>query len=431
MVVAGLGAFIGLVLFGDALLRPDHATGLANRIETWTFWCSAGIALIAGYTTFEVLYRNRAQKRLSIYPIPATSLFYWTVIRTYRVHLPLLMLPMATGITLLKAGLTNAYLIGVGVSAAVLVWGLATAIFVHLVAGRSMLAETSNLKDYLVQGLGPPEAAFLFYSPAGALTAALMIGLFTDVSLQVGFEKGQWNPFIGFATFFTAVSAWCLWKARSVFTASSHLIMPRFADAEVLPPWREDELPRHYLGENWGRFLPKPARALWLRNLLQYRRRFRVIIPLFVIATACLFGYAMSSSDTDFGALRLALIATTIGGLVFTPVFRLAGRDLKTRFDARALPISPGQEMRAQWLMAASEWLPLALVAAGASLAAGHGVAALAVLVTVLGGFVVVNAVAIPMALRSAPDIVTVSVAVRGGLLLIVGGASYVMRIAG
>ncbi|MFT7621424.1 MAG: hypothetical protein ACI9WU_000587, partial [Myxococcota bacterium] len=167
------------------------------------------------------------------------------------------------------------------------------------------------------------------------------------------------------------------------------------------------------------------------RDLIQYRRRYRVTIPTLVIVCLLLVLWGMRTAGAPGGGLRLMLTVVSLAVLAFVPVFRLAGPELGARFDARALPVDSRDEVRIQWLLAATEWLPLAIAATlGALLGGAPGAAAL-VLVGVLLSFGAVNAVAIPMALKSAPDIGRVMWVVRGGTLLMVGLLAGVARILG
>ena len=180
-----------------------------------------------------------------------------------------------------------------------------------------------------------------------------------------------------------------------------------------------------------GRALNASAQKLWWRALVQYRRRFRVMLPLLVICCAVVVVYAMNTADTAGGTLRLSVVTIALGVLVFTPVFRLCGPELGVRYDARALPVPLGDERRVQWLLAASEWIPLAVAASLAGLWAGLGLGALVVFSTVLGGFVLMNAMAIPTVLRVAPRVGRVSWALRGAVLLVLGAMSAFVRMLG
>jgi len=431
-VLAGLvGAVVGLVLAGDALLRPGDLEGLERRVELWAFWCMTAAALIFGYTSFDVLYRDEAASRLMLLPVRPEAMFVWKVIKVYCVHLPLVLLPVASGFTLITHGQVAAWGQGVGACLGALVWGLAAAIYAHMWAGQSLLDEATKLKGYMASGFGPPETAFLFYSPAMALVGALSVGILCDLGLTTGVTRGIWGPMIVVGGALTVAAGVALVTAQRIFVADHHKISPRFADAEVLPPWREGALPRHYFGEELGRYLPASAQPVWRRDILQYRRRFRVVLPLLFVAAAVLAIYALNTADTPGGPLRTALVAMVLGVTVFTPVFRLAGPELGTRYDSRALAVDPADERRVQWALALTEWGPIGLVAAAASLLAGFGIATLGVIAAVLAAFFLTNAVAIPLALRAAPNVAGVSMAVKGGMLLLMGGASALAQALG
>ena len=431
-VVAGLAAaLVSLALLGDALLRPAEPHNFLRRVEAWSFWCMAVTALVFGYTSFEVLYRDSVGRRLGGQPIHPAALYVWKVTNVYRTHLPLLLIPIVSGASLLLHGHTVAWLQGVGTVAGTWAWGLGAAVVAHVYAGASLLGGAGRLKQYLAQGFGPPETAFLFYSPAFALTAGLMVGMLTELSILSGTLHGNWRPLMVVGSVSTVgVFGALIWAGRQ-FARCCYRVEARFSEAEILPPWREGALPRRYVGAGFGRALNPSARTLWWRALVQYRRRFRVMLPLLVICCGVIFVYALNTADTAGGALRLSVVTVALGVLVFTPVFRLCGPELGVRYDARALPVPLTDERRVQWLLAASEWLPLALVSSLAGLWAGLGSGALVVLATVLGGFVLMNTIAIPIVLRVAPQVGRVSWALRGGVLLVLGAMSALLRMLG
>lgn len=430
--LGGLGAIVGLVLGGGALLRPDETADLGRRVEMWAFWSMTAAALIFGYTSFEVMYRDRMSVRLSRLPVAPRALFWWKVVKVYQVHLPLVLLPALSGATLLWTGHTGAWLQGVGACAGALIWGLAAAIYAHAWAGGSLTEGGSELKSYMAQGFGPPETAFLFYSPAMALIGALLVGMLCDLGLMTGTTRGIWKPMLVLSAVFTGGGAVALWKAASLFGGAYYEIQARFAGAEILPPWREGDLPRRYLGEGLGRWMPPRLRPLWRRTLVQYRRRFRVVLPLLVVAAAAVVLFGTNTADAPGGPLRLALVCIALGIVAFTPVFRAAGPELGTRFDARALPVRPADEAKMQWVLAATEWGPLAVAVALGSLLGGFGIMpTLGVLLAVALAFAVVQAAAIPAALRAAPEVRRISWGLRGALLLALGGASELARLAG
>ncbi len=421
LVVGLLGVGAALMWGGEAVLRPAELEGLPFRVEQWAFWSMTLAALVFGYTSFEVLYREPVARRIGTLPIPSDALFWWKVIAVYRVHLPLALVPALSGVSLLQHGHTAAWLTGVGAAVGALVWGLAAAIYAHVWAGTSLLDGGSDLKGYLAQGFGPPETAFLFYSPAMALTAALSIGMLCDLALGTALDKGLWKPFQTIAGGFTVGALVAIWAARRRFVAGWHRIAPKFEDAEVLPPWREGELPRTYAGERLGARLSVSARRLWRRDLIQYRRRYRIVVPMLVVVSLVLFWWGAGTVAEAGGGLRLALATVAVAVVAFVPVFRVAGPELGARFDARALPVDPADERRVQWLLAATEWVPLTLASVAACLWASEPIAALVVVAAMAIAFSTVNGLAIPRALHAAPDVGRVSLTVRGSALLAVG----------
>jgi hypothetical protein len=429
--VSIVGALVGLVALGDLLLQPTQSAGLSARIENWSFWCSTTAALVFGYTSFELLYRDAVSFRLARLPVNPSSLFIFKSAKLYRAHLPLILLPATTGVTLLWSGHTQEYLVAVAVTSSVLVWGLATSIWVHMLAGRSLIRGASDFKGYLLQGMGPPETAFLFYSPGLALVIALSMGLFTELSLRTGLEKGIWKPLIVLAGGFTVAAIWCFLHARRIFMAHQHQIEPRFRDAEVLPPWREGELPRTYLGQGLAALLPGSLAPIWHRLIVQYRRRFRIAIALQVVSAAALGIYILSTAQSLGGIERIAVVAITIGVLVLLPSFRACSGELGQRFDYRALPISRRAVISCHWLLALLEWVPLMVVAIAAAMAAGYGVETLWLAAAIVGGFAVANLIAIPLAMRSAPQTTMMALGVKSALIFGLSVATFAAGFGG
>lgn len=429
---AVIGGLWGLVLLGDTWINPSEAEGLSRRIERWTFWCSTITSLVFGYTSFEVLYRDSSATRIARLPVHTPSFFWLMVFRVYLRHLPLILLPACTGICLLESGQLAAYAVGVINTLSVLLWGLSIAIWVHLLAGASLLSGETLFKGLLSGAAAPPETAFLYYSPAAALAGALSVGILAELSVNTGVSKGIWGPFYITALLLSAGALWCLRQARAIFVAHHHQIRARFSDAEVLPPWREGDLPRTYTGESIGQLMPESLRPLWQRTLIMYRRRFRVVIPLNVLTCLAIILYGNAIDVADEAALRrLILSAIAVGVLTMLPVLRVAGPELGARFDTRALPIDGRNERFVIWVLAATEWIPLCLSTAIAALLGGFGIQAVWAASAVIVGFVLTHLVAIPWALASSPRVGVVSAVVKGSALLVLGAIAMFARTQG
>lgn len=419
VVLGGVLACVGVAAAGDSILRPDLA-GLQLRVGNWAFWCMTTAALIFAYTSFEVMYRGATARRLERLPVDSGARYWWQVIEVYRRHLPIVLLPILSGMTLLGHGEVGLWLQGVGACAGALIWGLAAAVFAHVWAGTTMLGDKTDAKAYLAQGFGPPETAFLFYSPAMALVGALSVGMLTDLALGTWVTQGLWKPFAVVSGGLTVAAAVALTSARRSYAAAIYQIAPTFRGAEVLPPWREGELPRRYLGQGLIPRVPERLRPLLRRALLQYRRRFRIVPVLMTIAPAIVAIYAFRTAGEVGGPGRVAVVALSVGVLLFIPVFRAAGPELGARYDARALPVDPADATRIQWILAAIEWAPLLVLTSLAALLA-FGATGLLVLAALSVGFVATHALAIPLALRVTPDVGRVALPVRAALLFVVG----------
>jgi hypothetical protein len=418
-----VAAGVGLALVGRTWLEPALADGLNERAQGWTFWCMLTTALIFGYTSFEVLYRDPLWARLASLPINPRALFGAKVLRVYRRHLPLSFIPVLSGASLLMHGEVTIW--ATGVTATLLVWtiGLSVSIFAHIWAGQSLVDGANPLKAYLSQGFGPTDAAFLFYSPALALLCTSVVALAVEVGFIAWRVNGTFMPLLFVVLVGFGIALFCLRRASNIFIRWQHMIAPRFTDVEILPTWREGELHNQVFGMKFGDALPQSIRPVWRRLILQYRRRFRVVIPLSVVLCAVLVAFAAGSTTLPVDAWALA---AAIGVLIYIPSIRACGAELGFGVEARALPVPRGHEYAVLGLLAVVEWFPLALSVLLGGFLGGQGVemTAAAAGVLVMGGLI--NTVAIPASLRLAPRVARVSFALRGVSLLVIGVISSV-----
>jgi len=422
LALLGGGILTILWLVGDRLLQPTVSEGLWGRVEQWAFWCAAIVALVSGYTTFEFVYRNRLLRQIRSLPVPPNTLFYWLVRRLFVLHSPLLLVPLLTGMPLLIHGHSTEYGLGMANALAAYGWGLSGAVFIHLWTGRSLLTGATSFKAYLAQGFGPPETAFLFYSPAMALLGTLCVVVLTDLSLRAGLLLDKWTPLAVLVVVLSILSIVGLRWARVLFEQWSHRFLPRFEEAEIVPPFKEGRLPKRVFGQSLMPLVTRAVRPLWLRNLRQSRRRFRIVVPLLVLAQLALVLLAIRVQDSVNVGWQLGVVASLMGVVFFTPAFRICGRDVDTRYDARALPISLAHEITAHWLLALTEW-GIVLVVAGVAAFIAGGLYALWVCLGLVGSsFVLTNGLAIPASLRNAPRVGVAGLWVRGIVLSALGG---------
>ncbi len=325
-------------------------------LGSWAFWCLAATGFLASFTTFDQWFRDPSLRALQLAaPIPPAGELAGRVCVLTAWHLPLVALAVASG---WDAHPVARVAIGLAVLTQVL---LATAL--HVVLGKSLVSGQNALKAFLSQGLGPPEAALLFYGPAGAFTVALVHAVFVEVGLRTFLLRGDTTFLWGTLTAGGAAVVWLFAQALEVHRRFGPAIAARFDEFDVVPPWREDGLPRRL----WGGALAAlagDARDVFVRDLRQYRRRHRVV-PLLVVAAVGAAGLAFRSPALG-GAAVLAMAA-----LFLNPRAALSGE----LYRDRGLAIPSSWARRSALLLTVADQGPAAvvLVLAGAT----HGLVGL------------------------------------------------------
>lgn len=378
----GAGAAAGLLLAGRSLgADVAAAQDPPAAARELAFWLATAAAMIASYTVLEALFRSDEARVLAPLPVEPGAWARYTVARVALLHAGLLVPPLLVLAPLL-AWSPAAALAGAAVVVCTLLVAVPVALLSHLLAGSAMLTGDSELKRRLSGGLGPPEGAWFFYSPAIALALALVATVVFDLLARLAADVGNPKPLLAALTAAAAVAAVATRKALHTFEARYAAILPRFWESEILPPWHEEHLPRHARGMGAARLLHGAARHAYERDLLQLRRRHRVDgVALAVWAVACALLQARSDGAAPVG-WAVALVAA--GGVLFDPTFRLVGGELDPPAAGRALPLTDGELLRARLLLVAVFQGPAVLLAA---LAAALGPAGpLGALVGLAGG---------------------------------------------
>lgn len=345
-----------LVLAAAALLwlSEPPRTPVPARAGAWVFWSLVPTLLVGCYSTFDILMRRAGLPRFEHWPIPPDAQLRSRVLLTALLHLPVLLVPALTGLPLLRDGHVLAYGMGVLASTLVLVASLSGALAIHIATARSLISGQSPLKAYLAQGLGPPEAALLFYGPAAALVVGLVLSVGGELAVRASLERGQNGVFTGLAVI-AVVTLVALRRTMESATEQVLTMFARFRESEILPPFRENGLPRRVYGERAAALLPAAAASAFRRLLLSSRRRYRIVpilvvlLPLLVL-TAGRFGMAPS----DMALLAFAMLLSTE---------RTLGREVGLPLLARGLPVDPAPTRLALWTIAATELLPVTLAA--------------------------------------------------------------------
>ncbi|GMV39694.1 MAG: hypothetical protein AMXMBFR64_14100 [Myxococcales bacterium] len=374
----GLGAAAGLLLAGgglaDAVLEASDQAGAARELG---FWLAVALAMITSYTVLEALFRTDEARVLAPLPVEPRAWARYTAVRVALLHLPLLAVALlvVAPLSLRAAPLGLAAAAVVALTSAVAV---PFALLAHLLAGAAMLSGDSDVKRRLAGGLGPSEAAWFFYSPALALAATLVATVVLDLAARASLQVGNPKPLLLAGAVALVAAAAAIRSALVSFAASYASILPRFWQAEIVPPWREEHLPSHVRGLWAARLLEGSAREVFTKDVVQLSRRHRVDgVALVLFASACALLHARGAG-WEWGALLVA-----VGGALFNPAFRLLGPELEPPSAGRSLPVAAGEIARARLLAVAVLQAPALGLAAAAGLLGpdGLGGAALAALV--------------------------------------------------
>lgn len=413
--LAGVAA-AGLLLAGRSLgadVLADEDPAAAAR--ALAFWLATGVAMLASYTVLEALFRSDEARVLAPLPVEPAAWARYTVGRVATLHAALLVPPLLI-LAPLALDAPEAALAGAVVVTSTLLVAVPVALLAHLLAGGAMLSGGTDLKKRLSGGLGPPEGAWFFYSPAIALAIALTSAVGFDLAARLATDVANPKPLLA-ALAVALVAAFAATRAAlRTFTAHYAAILPRFWEAEALPPWHEEHLPRHVRSLGAARLLAGRAREIFTRDLVQLRRRHRVDgVALVLWGAACALVQARSDGAAPVG-WAIALVAA--GGVLFDPTFRVVGGELDPPAAGRSLPLTDGELLRARLLLGAVLQAPaLVLAALAAALGpAGPLGAALALLV---GGAISlgVGALSVRLAHAAAPQIRPVAWSIRLGAL--------------
>lgn len=377
-------AAAGLVaVWVDALVATDLA-GVTDATRQRVvldrlFWLNALQVLVFAYTTFEVIFRARDTRFVALLPLSGATRWWDLMARAFLVHLPLLVPVGAYGVGLVRLGESALGLHVLAVGMGTFVVGIPLCAWGHLMAGRSMLGETTAAKRMMAGQVVPDDAALLLYAPALGLAGTLVVGLMLDFFLRRSTLDPvagiRWPTVIAVVAVCLVVSGKLLVVAAGEARRSLHRVVPRFLEVDVAPPYREDGLPESTPGAGLVRLLPAGWRPTFLRDLVQLRRRHRLDrILLWVLAFACLRrGWAGGPPHELMAATLTWLSAFVVFGC--HGAFALRGQELAAPWLDRSLPMDGGATLGA---VAASAIYPLCALGwavAGTWLGAGPGVA--------------------------------------------------------
>ncbi len=335
-VAAGAGLWLGLDSFGatDAALS-SRLRDIAVRERV--FWLAALASLVFAYTTFEIFFRARDTRLIGVLPIRGRTRYLDLLARSALAHLPLALPVAMYGLSLLRHDATTEGQYALVMTAVVFIVGIPLCSWLHLLAGRSLLSDTSALKRQLAAGVVADEAALLVYAPAVGLLATLAATVAAELALHEGILRGRPGMILPVGAGALAIAAVAIVKGMSLCDKTLHLIMPRFAEVDVPPPFRDDGVRQHVPGEGLASRLPAAARPYFLRDLRQLRRRFRLDRILLWIYGGALLQLNLGGDAPAPLAANLAALALFVAALVGS-AFRVRGRELASPWLDRALP---------------------------------------------------------------------------------------------
>lgn len=347
LIALGLGALALAIDRGVATLLtlPDREAAVSQLRER-SFWYLVGASLIFSYTTFETLFRAPDTRFVARLPVPGRTRWLDLSLRSLAVHLPLLFPGLALATSLLLRGAPALAAHAALLHMLIFTVGLSASARLHLLAGRSLLGEPTPFRHALAGGLVSDDAAFLLYSPAAGLTVSLLAAVVLDVLLagSLGLGDSPASPALTASLVLIPLAAAALLLHRSARDADRVLpfVIPRFAELDVAPPYREDGLPAQTAGQALARHLPARARPYFLNNLHQLRRRHRLDRVLLWLFAAWLLRAVVFTRD-GLSAAALALNALVplaiLTGVFLVSAFRLRGPELAAPALHATLPL--------------------------------------------------------------------------------------------
>jgi hypothetical protein len=322
---------LSLLQASTDMARPD----MNEAVREHAFWMTTLVLLIMSYTSFEVVFRAPGRGFLHQLPIRGQTHYWSAVQRVALWHAPLALPAIIYGLALRSEALTFYVVAFVGllymISVPLVVW-------LHLLAGRSLLGSNTFVKQYLAGGLTADKDAFLLYSPVAALAATLSIGIFVDLFLYESMITQRttlwWAPVVGGL----GIIGFCTSRSLELADRYFFAMQAAFNEADTPLPYREDGLPKQTPGQGWMQVLPSASRTYFLRDLRQLRRRYRVEKVLLWLYPFVLWRVA-AGGNTANAAFLVCL--TAVIAVLFAPAFRLASDVLASPWLEEGLPTRP------------------------------------------------------------------------------------------
>lgn len=380
--VAGAGVLAGLGFLGAHLAEVD--AGLERAVRDRIFWLTTLGTLVWSYTTFEILFRAPDARFIGPLPIRGATRFDDLFVRAFVIHLGLLVPTAGYALGALGDGHPEAAAFAALFGGSLYLFGLPVSLFFHLWAGRSMLGGPSELKRILAGAVVADDAALLIYAPALGLLVTLVAGIVLELIYRDVAFRGLESMLAPALAAVLALAFVAYRTARGIADAHLHRILPRFAEADTPPPFHDDGVKAKTPGEGLAPRLPTAARAFFLRDLRQLRRRHRLDRILLVVFLAALLKVHLGTKLAEPLLTNLAAL-TLANGLFLLAAFRLRGRELGAPALDRTLPLQPRPAATGRLLAIGIYPFWTAILAALATLTGGSPLAALATLGAGLG----------------------------------------------
>ena len=439
--ISGVWLLVGcalLIACALALYLAGESTWIAweeqGNLEAWVrsvaFWFSLIHVLVFAYTTFELLYRSADTRVLTAYPTPPRSWYTLIQVKAWILHAPLLLPGLLFSMPLLALGRSDlfAYLLTYFVS--IFILGIPLSLALHLMAGRSILQGASTTKQMLSGGLLSAESAYLFFSPAAAFGVIMTSSVLLEFALRFLYERNQPLPLVFTILGILGGALWSWRRGRQVFEESFTTILPRFRESEVVAPFEEKDLPVRVMGLGLRKWLPTRAAALYTRDLLQLRRRYRLGGFAFVCFAILLGIFGSRAQSTEGLWVDILLLTTCVSIAVFNPAFRLLGPEIERAPLRGALPVDPKDQRLARTAIVALSVLPIVVLGLSVGLLFGVSLQE-AVLIGLVGGILSlgISLFSLKWADMAFPRIGPLAWSVRLATLGVLAGAQAIWQI--
>jgi hypothetical protein len=351
LVMAACVSALIVVAFGMWSLGRKDAS-FAERdicialISDRTFWLHAGPTLIFAYTTFEVIFRASDTAFVALHPISGRARWFDLQMRSLLIHLPLLCPALFYSLGVLSEGMSGQAAQVLAVTGSCYLLGLPFCAWLHQSAGRSLLSEATMLRRALSGQVIEDDAAFLLYAPALGLAVVLLLGVLLDFVWWGRVSAMGITPVVGLS--FSLVAAACCGLAIAIQGArraerTLPLIVAKFREIDVPLSYGDDGFPERVPGEGVRQWLPRTAKAFFLRDLRQLRRRHRLDRFLLWLYGIAIIRWGVGTEDMmGLEVLEKALSHYALFiALFLVGAFRIHGRELNAKWLGSSLPVDP------------------------------------------------------------------------------------------